>query len=65
MRGFVRQLAVKNGAGTLEYTLPVASSELSLDEEKERVRAFEYYGGGDWIRTSEARQCDRFTVCSD
>ena len=45
VRGFVRQLTVKDGVATLEYTLPLASSTLSLIEGKEGVLSFEQYGG--------------------
>ena len=45
IRSFVRQLTVKDGVATLEYTLPMASSELSLIEGKDGVLSFEQYGG--------------------
>ena len=45
VRGFVRQLTVKDEVATLEYTLPLASSTLSLIEGKEGVLSFEQYGG--------------------
>lgn len=49
IRGFIKQLTVKDGVATLEYTLPLASSTLSLIEEKEEVLSFEQYGGRYWI----------------
>jgi hypothetical protein len=51
IRGFVRQLTVKDGVATLEYTLPMPSSELSLIEGKDGVLSFEQYGGRFRIRT--------------
>ena len=45
IRSFVRQLTVKDGVATLEYTLPMASSELSLIEGKDGVLSFEQYSG--------------------
>jgi site-specific DNA recombinase len=45
VRGFVRQLTVGDGVATLEYTLPLASSTLSLVEGKDGVLSFEQYGG--------------------
>ena len=45
VRGFVKQLTVKDGVATLEYTLPLASSTLSLIEGKDGVLSFEQYGG--------------------
>lgn len=48
IRGFVRQLTVGDGVATLEYTLPLVSSTLSL-EGKDEVLSFEQYGGRYWI----------------
>jgi hypothetical protein len=45
VRGFVRQLTVTDGVATMEYTLPLASSTLSLIEGKDGVLSFEQYGG--------------------
>ena len=45
VRGFVRQLTVGDGVATLEYTLLLASSTLSLIEGKDGVLSFEQYGG--------------------
>ncbi len=49
IRGFVKQLAVKDGVALLEYTLPLASSTFSLLEGQEGVLSFEQYGGRYWI----------------
>ena len=45
IRGFVRQLTVKDKVATLEYTLPLASLKVSLPEGKTGVLSFEQYGG--------------------
>jgi hypothetical protein len=45
VRGFVKRLVVKDGIVILEYTLPLASSTLSLIEGKEGVLSFEQYSG--------------------
>ena len=44
-RGFVRQLTVKDGVATLDYTLPMAPSSLNLTVGKDGVLSFEQYGG--------------------
>ncbi len=53
VRGFVRQLTVKDCIATLEYTLPLASSTLSLLEGKDGVLSFEQYGGQYRVRTCD------------
>ncbi len=45
IRGFVKQLTVKDNVATLEYTLPMAISTFSLTEGKDGVLSFEQYGG--------------------
>ncbi|AKG53316.1 resolvase domain protein [Dehalogenimonas sp. WBC-2] len=45
IRGFIKQLTVVDGNATLEYTLPLASSTLSLKETNDGVLSFEQYGG--------------------
>ena len=57
VRGFVRQLTVKDGIATLEYTLPLASSTLSLSEGKDGVLSFE--------RKTEPPPCSNYRLkCS-